>query len=940
MKKQISRKLISTLLVLAMLVSTLAVMSFGGAVSAAETTEAEESTEIRPSLDTTDELRFATQYYQSNWAGSSIVNWATYGKWVATDGSGNGAVQWGAGFEAATLSEDGILSFPATSNASIQFLPWQNANHNIQIGPARIAFEIYYDEYMPSMYLQHYAVATGSQKLFVLTNGSNVVKHGWGADVIGTMENGWNTIEMIFIPLDADGIICTESTDVVASNVFYARVIPEAEMTSDKTCYTPAYIEANFFKNANFAVKNHYRSMGSTILNITTSSDSQNVLKIRSAMAMNLTPYKEPDGLPVVSFSGFPTLTQSVEGGTSITLPMVEGVKAWVTDDSYYLPGETYLVQVTKNFNPVTDSMWMMSNGYNSDNTWNASIRESHEWCAFNAGDGWRPTLAWSFGQTTANMKTQYTYDSSNKAITILSTAAYTNGVDWYPLRTQIGSTQSKYSSNEYIVLGFDFEYIPGEFDGMSFTMHWTHTACAATTDGIFKVGSTNVGTLKEGWNNVRLYFVCNKNDSNAITSYNVYCALNTQSDDEMVSECEITSLPKTTWTVSGIADADDKRFQINIGTKGTGDTTTTLNLKSFKSYSMVKETVNTVAIPATRRMAIVPTGSEYTMPTETGVERWLTNDGAVNNVVAPGATITVDSDIVLTGAKTHDVAFKGASMTLGSTMALNLKVDPAAFSVAPTSGYVMAAGTSIKANADEALDAMGLLNAAITNIPACNMAQDLQLYMVAEIGGQLYVSATPKTYSPLQYAKDICTNIEAGEISDPDGSIKALVAAMLGYGAAAEKNAYNTTEIKSAADTLKLTLPSVLPENYYDDAWMTQAEVDKLNEIADTNMTLKNGVDIGFVLKNADAVEKLEVSYGGSTKTYTKDANGTIAVDGISAGAIKSTLTLKFVGETTTTVQFNIGEYLRRHLATNEALATATIIYMMTVRDYALMKG
>ncbi len=927
--------LISVVLVLAMLISTLAVLSIGSGVSAAE---GDTSAEIRPTLETTDELRFATQYYRSNWKGSSITS-ASYGKWVASDGVGNGALQWGAGYTAATLDAEGVLSFPATSNPSIQYLPWQNASHNIQIGPARITFEIYYDENMPSMYLQHYAAATGSQKLFVLTAGSNVVKHGWGSDQIGVMADGWNTIEMIFMPLDADGVICTESTDTVASNIFYARVVPEADKTTSDTFYSPAYLEANFFKNASFAVKNHYRSMGSTIFNITAAADSTKVLKIRSAQAMNLTPFIDS---PVLTFGGHNDLDQQVALGATVTLPEAEGVKAWICDGTYYLPGETFTATASFYFSPVTDTLWFGNSLYNTSTLWKkATTTRTPGNYSIHASEGWTGVL-WFYN---AAEKGSFAYSDAEKAVTVSSIGNKKNYFDWFWTHYLNESDNSTaYSGYTDYMFSFDISYTKGDFDGMRAMTNWGNLAIASVSaDGALTVGSTVTGqTLTEGWNNIKIFAVQNKNTEGTQTSYTFYVALNLDTDSFTFSPAEITALPSYTWTTT--AALSSHRMYIGpMDSAATAEAPATLKARNFASAGMSLSAANSIVVENNREVYLVPTGSDYTIPTVDGIDKWIANDTAtgVTTVAASGDVIPVTTDYSVVGAVEDASKFGRASISLGGAMTLNMKVNPDVLTAGELQGMMaFANGTAIMADADAALDAYGYYNIPIEGILARDMWKDMDLYLVTVIDGVYYISSTAQVYSPLTYIERMYAKSEA--------DVQSLLAAMANYGAAAEEAYYGAsyTNTRTAMNALGIEAADIpaLPADTaaYVNPGATDANKTIINKYVATGATLSENVQLVLEVNEGVTLSGVRITVGDWSETYTVNEDGKIIITGLNAGTIRTLFTITFIGEDNADIEsteFSVGRFLeiRRADAGEKALVEATIIYMMQVRAYAL---
>ncbi len=312
----------------------------------------------------------------------------------------------------------------------------------------------------------------------------------------------------------------------------------------------------------------------------------------------------------------------------------------------------------------------------------------------------------------------------------------------------------------------------------------------------------------------------------------------------------------------------------------------------------------------------------------------------SVSNVVNAGESVIINTNYEILVAKEDTSKFTGANMSLGGSMVLNMKVDPATL----TNGTlhrlsVIASGTSITAEANDALDEFGYYSIPLTGIPASNMGDVLTLYAISCIDGDYYISVA-KEYSALIYATNLYQKDSTSE------QVKGLLVKLMNYGAVAESNRYGTHVTKDAAEALGITFVSETPEDSaYTRAEMTQTDKDTINGIASTAATLAESINISFLLNEAQigTITALTVTCDEWSETYTA-TDGILTITGIHAGAIRNVYELNFTDSTGATVakaNFVIGNYLKGVIGgtdANEAkLATATVHYMLAVREYSL---
>ncbi len=274
------------------------------------------------------------------------------------------------------------------------------------------------------------------------------------------------------------------------------------------------------------------------------------------------------------------------------------------------------------------------------------------------------------------------------------------------------------------------------------------------------------------------------------------------------------------------------------------------------------------------------------------------------------------------------NVKIGGATVSLGSTMALNMKV-PAEKIDAPADGdtvTVKIATTEEDAGVTAVKGADGYYTASFEGIGAADMAKSITFYYTVSYGD---ATESRSIYTTAYSITDYITRMYAKETTSAE--VKTVLEAMVGYGIEAEKNAYGTTAIASA--TTGIT-PPTWTAGYTDhtsDAYDGEALA---NYVEAVGVRLSGGVVLEFTVKTG--VTSMTVNGGGAgvDGTYTAE-NGVITLSGIHAAMIRTNLTLDFGSGA---IPFTVGNYLEVRNTGDEApLVQATILYMMAARRLLL---
>ncbi len=246
-------------------------------------------------------------YYRSAWSGmtpSEVLN--------------EGAVSWTSNASSAvTLSEDGVLTLTNLSRESIS-LPLST----LAAGAVRITFDLYRagdgtDEQIK--------LTLGGRSLLTITPDGSVIT----GSARGTAFAGWNTVEVILLPYDAEGNLTTGTA--VRRNEVYVRITPQ---NSTLPTYGITYAQLNsgmYLKNTEFATLAQYASVRDSAHIGADSADG--TLRLANLTASNLTACSDFYALKAC-YSGEETFVYLPKHFTShtYTLPSVKGADLWVVE--------------------------------------------------------------------------------------------------------------------------------------------------------------------------------------------------------------------------------------------------------------------------------------------------------------------------------------------------------------------------------------------------------------------------------------------------------------------------------------------------------------------------------------------------------------------------------------------------------------------------------
>ncbi len=281
---------------------------------------------------------FADSGYVSNWAGQSIRS-QSWGAWVNNDGMFNSAFAWHNCYDNLLLVDgkipaDGTVTFvEPTSTSLIKFHPGQTTTP-LKVGPAYISFEIYYDS---GTYTKNgeevtnfAGVSFGNPRngiIFCVDNTDGKIYYGnllayakQDPDnyYLGQFKDGWNTVEMVFLPKDTSGNVVTSiaeeqtAADVIATNTVYIRSYHESAPAGETYGFTDAEFAANF-KSFDYSQKDFYSNLGSNMWLNPIKTGAGN-LTFGSAKAFNLIP---DTPLYEITYEGYSHLMQHVKADSS-----------------------------------------------------------------------------------------------------------------------------------------------------------------------------------------------------------------------------------------------------------------------------------------------------------------------------------------------------------------------------------------------------------------------------------------------------------------------------------------------------------------------------------------------------------------------------------------------------------------------------------------------
>ncbi len=295
-----------------------------------------------------------------------------------------------------------------------------------------------------------------------------------------------------------------------------------------------------------------------------------------------------------------------------------------------------------------------------------------------------------------------------------------------------------------------------------------------------------------------------------------------------------------------------------------------------------------------------------------------------------------------------NTLGFTGATMTLGENMMLNLKL-----ALAVTDGTGVTGVTFVKNGeatpGNASVDANGYYTAAFA-CDAADFAKKEIYHIVVEVNGTSYTSTNILYYAPVEYTTALY-NDEGYSDTYED-----IIVKMLSMAAQSEANKYGTasTSVRDAAAGITLLTGEALAiptdmKYYALDTDAANAAIAIIDKFAMTGAELNGNINLVFTVTDAN-VKQLRVTANGFDRTY-EVVDGYVTLGGLNAGNIRNVLTLDFqdaTGATVTsadgtlgTAQFSVGNYLQAVIVngsdSQKALATAMVLYMMSVREYAL---
>ncbi len=220
--------------------------------------------------------------YKSNWIGSSVHK-ASYGHWVKTDGSYNGAFQWSDANHWEFNSETGELTFSKVKDPGLKLYAAQIANNPLQPGHTLIKFDFYIPEQnFAGMQVDFFRKAGTTTFLNIYdtpeTEGDHVGEYrmttgtqGYDTSLGLYAQQGWNTLYMVMIftpALAENGDIITTNGKVggpwttTATDIYYA-ISNEANPLPDTQAFCPEYMDScSYYAHANVNVGLDLAGMG------------------------------------------------------------------------------------------------------------------------------------------------------------------------------------------------------------------------------------------------------------------------------------------------------------------------------------------------------------------------------------------------------------------------------------------------------------------------------------------------------------------------------------------------------------------------------------------------------------------------------------------------------------------------------------------------------
>ncbi len=390
---------------------------------------------------------------------------------------------------------------------------------------------------------------------------------------------------------------------------------------------------------------------------------------------------------------------------------------------------------------------------------------------------------------------------------------------------------------------------------------------------------------------------------------------------------------------------ADGVTALLFASTTSTVDPSITLKESGFGMT--VKENGTTVETPA---CYVNASGADVAVDHVTVSADAFTNGTAVKSLntyaLTKGYAAWVQGDLA-----PEFLSFSGATMTLGGSMALNMKLATAALNeiqALVNENAAFADKTIAVAVVDHVNTSVETVlgeqyyTATFDAIRAADMATTIYTSVVLTVNGVTCKSPSI-AYSPATYLTNLYKK-NSGDSSAEAQSITDVTVQMMNYGVAAEAAAKQVpvkgTNAYAVAAAAGMTLPTdftYTQDQYTVSGVMTQADKDLVNAHATTGVgaTLTGGITLS--LNGMTPGDTVTVSFRDVSETYTAGDDGIIVIDMIHAGLILDTITLTF---TDGVAKIALGNYLDARMANaNEtALAQATINYMMAVHAYMLI--
>ncbi len=351
---------------------------------------------------------FVDKYYQSEWVNSKVVK-QSYGHWIKGDGDNNGAMMWSGDQDKVVYdAEAGTISFNKTSTPWLKYHPGQININPLKEGISYCSFDIFYDTgtyveedetYNNFSGVTMECGASGAI-LFALDDKGqfyvgNSPAFNKDQPVVGQMDKGWNTIEFILIPRDADGNPVESANGVtyygptdkngdekidandgrnpdwpIKTVTAYVRLSSETNPAAESRAYTWTTLnseEAGWEKIDSFACKERFYSSWGADAYIKPFRQGKGSFKIKDAKAINMNANQE---MYEYTYEGYKGLTQGVPAKSSnkdVLVPAAlkanttDPVKSWICPDAtnpdndiFLEPGTTVTIEKSLHFSVAT----------------------------------------------------------------------------------------------------------------------------------------------------------------------------------------------------------------------------------------------------------------------------------------------------------------------------------------------------------------------------------------------------------------------------------------------------------------------------------------------------------------------------------------------------------------------------------------------------------